>query len=162
MSHWIYFIEMGDGGPIKIGYAADPDKRLKQLQVGCPVELHLIGEMRGSREDEQALHVRFDAGRGSGEWFDRNTPGLAHLIADACTENFLRLRHEEAEGDYRNWMRQRSIRTPWEFKHVDGESSLEGLFSAAFDVVRFTPGAEELIDKIMAPRPVSYSQEATR
>lgn len=39
---FIYFIQMGDIGPIKIGYAKKPDKRFKHLQWSSPYELKLL------------------------------------------------------------------------------------------------------------------------
>lgn len=58
----IYFIQCdGPGRPIKIGYAEDPDKRLANLQAGCPYNLVLLEdvELADARELERKLHSRF-------------------------------------------------------------------------------------------------------
>lgn len=65
----VYFIQAGVGGPIKIGSAVDVDKRLAELQTGCPDLLRIIGTSAGGREAEFALHRKFSAHRIRGEWF---------------------------------------------------------------------------------------------
>jgi hypothetical protein len=66
---WIYFIQWGDGGPIKIGFSDRPDERLAALSTGSPVPLRLLGQMRGNRGLEQALHRKFEEDRVRREWF---------------------------------------------------------------------------------------------
>jgi hypothetical protein len=66
---WVYFVQSGDAGPIKIGFAFDIEKRLAQLQVGNPETLHLRGAYRGTIDAEVDEHERFDASRLRGEWF---------------------------------------------------------------------------------------------
>lgn len=67
---WVYFVAPVNGGPIKIGWSAtDPSERIKELQVGSPVELELIGCRVGCPEDERGLHRRFRHDRLHGEWF---------------------------------------------------------------------------------------------
>lgn len=66
----IYFIEAGDGGPIKIGRAVDPESRLRQLQTGTPERLRLLAVVAGSRDLESDIHRRLAAHRRSGEWFE--------------------------------------------------------------------------------------------
>jgi hypothetical protein len=62
-----YFIQDQATGLVKIGIAKDPDKRLRDLQVGCPGKLLMIGMLPDNRERE--LHKRFAALRVRGEWF---------------------------------------------------------------------------------------------
>jgi len=68
----VYFIQQGENGPIKIGTANDPKKRLKELQTGNPSRLYLLGMVRGSTEREHHLHKRLTEHqtREKGEWFD--------------------------------------------------------------------------------------------
>lgn len=73
---FVYFIQAGDGGPIKIGLADDPDARCAFLQVGNHEDLVLLAVRPGSMTDERELHSRFAAGRLRGEWFRADTPGL--------------------------------------------------------------------------------------
>ncbi len=66
---WIYFIQQGDDGPIKIGTAVDPVARLRLLQTGNPERLTLRGKVEAWPGGEGALHRHFKAARMSGEWF---------------------------------------------------------------------------------------------
>ena len=66
----IYFILAEQPGRVKIGYAADPHQRKKDLQVGSPVPLALIAVIPGDRTTEPALHKRFARVRSHGEWFE--------------------------------------------------------------------------------------------
>lgn len=76
----IYFIRMGQDGPIKIGFSGNVATRFAGLQIGCPHELSLLGRMPGGLDDERRLHARFDALRIRGEWF-RPEPELLAFIA---------------------------------------------------------------------------------
>ena len=61
----IYFIQMGDDGPIKIGRADSAPRRIAGLQVGNPVELKLVGVL----PEELELHCEFADLALRGEWF---------------------------------------------------------------------------------------------
>jgi hypothetical protein len=77
-----YFIQMGDGGPIKIGVSADPQRRMKDLSVASPHELRLLATMPGNHE--RALHERLATSRrpaGGSEWFDPTAEVLAAVQA---------------------------------------------------------------------------------
>jgi hypothetical protein len=65
----IYFIQAGDDGLIKIGYAADVDQSLKTWQEGSPVPLKLLASLNGSLEAEAYLHAKFSRLRQHGKWF---------------------------------------------------------------------------------------------
>ena len=66
----IYFIQAGTDGPIKIGQTEnDVYSRMKQLQTGCPEELHLLWTYHGSGFTEQELHTGFCEYNIRGEWF---------------------------------------------------------------------------------------------
>jgi len=66
----IYFVQSGNGGPIKIGVTTCLEQRLAQLQKECHKPLHVLMTMRGDRSREKALHQRFVGCRLGGEWFD--------------------------------------------------------------------------------------------
>jgi hypothetical protein len=77
MSH-LYFIQAGEGGPIKIGYSADPQERLAMLQVGNHEELRLLAAINYSTgslgnktaaHQESVFHRVFNVARIRGEWF---------------------------------------------------------------------------------------------
>jgi len=71
---FVYFIQEGFHGPVKIGKAIRPLKRLGDLQTGNPEELHLRHVVPGDRALEKQLHHPFREARIRGEWF-----GLAYL-----------------------------------------------------------------------------------
>lgn len=68
----IHFVEAEGMDRVKIGWTSgDPQKRLRQLQIGSPVKLRLMGTAQGTIRDERELHRRLAASRveGLSEWF---------------------------------------------------------------------------------------------
>ena len=65
----IYFIKATVSQAIKIGYSANPEKRLSELQTGNPDKLLLLGTIRGNVDVEAQLHAQFVQHRLEGEWF---------------------------------------------------------------------------------------------
>jgi hypothetical protein len=66
----VYFIQAADGtGPIKIGWANDPQKRLTTIQRMSPVSLAILGTVEGDRKKEKRIHLHFADLRLYGEWF---------------------------------------------------------------------------------------------
>ncbi len=81
LSRFIYFIQEGDNGPIKIGSTRNLKSRLPSLQTGSAKKLRVLGTMRGGNALESLLHQGFAEYRISGEWFQ---PGqtLLKFIAE--------------------------------------------------------------------------------
>lgn len=75
----VYFVQHGDGGPIKIGWTADLPARLTDLQIASPVALRVLGTVAGGESVERALHGRFHHLRVRGEWF-RPDPELLDFV----------------------------------------------------------------------------------
>jgi hypothetical protein len=71
---FIYFIQHGENGPVKIGLSIEPVKRIRKLQTGNPRDLFLRHVVPGDLSVEQQLHDRFEPARIRGEWF-----GLEYL-----------------------------------------------------------------------------------
>jgi hypothetical protein len=71
---FVYFIGEGFGQPVKVGWAADPQRRLRELQIGSPRRLAVLHARPGTKKDERALHHRLKASRLSGEWFEWSAP----------------------------------------------------------------------------------------
>lgn len=71
---YIYFVLAGVSGAIKIGYSAKPSKRVRALGTSHHEELECIFTMRGTQQDEKALHKRFAEFRKRGEWFEYAEP----------------------------------------------------------------------------------------
>lgn len=79
---WVYFIH-APGIGIKIGISRTPTKRMAELQTGCPCDLVLLGQIRGSTSLERYLHMRFRTQRlPRGEWFHEDILPLVQLIID--------------------------------------------------------------------------------
>lgn len=75
----VYFIQAGEGGPIKIGCSRSPIVRLNELQTGNAEKLVYCGAIPGGFELEQRLHERFASLRVAGEWFNAE-PELVDYI----------------------------------------------------------------------------------
>lgn len=68
---------------IKIGSAADPWKRVDELQMGCPYPIKLLGTMDGGAKDERRLHGFFEDSRMTPGWF-RPDDDLIEYIFKNC------------------------------------------------------------------------------
>jgi hypothetical protein len=79
----VYFIRAGVDGPVKIGIAREPLKRLRDLQVANPVELRLLAVTDGGRAAEVMLHRTFRESRVRGEWFEMSSR-LEAVIEEAA------------------------------------------------------------------------------
>ncbi|MBW4465046.1 MAG: GIY-YIG nuclease family protein [Pegethrix bostrychoides GSE-TBD4-15B] len=79
----LYLIGYREAGiyHIKIGIAANPLRRLKQLQTGNGHRLSVLKAIDcvAPRRVELGLHRQFSHYRKSGEWFELTAPVLAHL-----------------------------------------------------------------------------------
>ena len=73
---YIYLVQAGYTGPIKIGLAKNVNKRMAELQVGNHMDLKLIAAIgpfnRSIAEQiEKQLHKKFKHKHVRGEWFSR-------------------------------------------------------------------------------------------
>lgn len=68
----IGFQQSRDTWQIKVGVAANPHRRLRQLQTGNSNRLHLLATLQplNARQTEAALHRKYRHYRRSGEWFE--------------------------------------------------------------------------------------------
>jgi uncharacterized protein YerC len=70
MTGGVYFIQEGEGGAIKIGWAVDVQQRLALFQTGNSNELRLLGVIAGvPRQVEAQWHKRFAGAQKRSEWF---------------------------------------------------------------------------------------------
>lgn len=65
----IYLIVNIQENNCKIGYSANPEARLQQLQTGNPCKLELLSIKEGGIQDEKTIHNKFSFYRLQGEWF---------------------------------------------------------------------------------------------
>lgn len=77
---YVYFLKTiatgqhGSNYLYKIGHAANVEKRIRQLQTGCPTEIRLFASLKCSgkaqaADVERRLHAVFASRRRIGEWF---------------------------------------------------------------------------------------------
>lgn len=83
---FLYLIVAGDGDtPVKIGVAADPGARLRQLQTGNASKLRIAATFEAedrwiALEWEQLAHKLFGGNRLIGEWFDATAQSVIEHI----------------------------------------------------------------------------------
>jgi hypothetical protein len=95
----IYFVQVGEDGPIKIGRAHSPRSRLASLQTASPVPLRLLGQFDGNARDERHLHRLFAHVRLRGEWFEPSAALLA-VIKDG---DITAARDEALQAEMQTW-----------------------------------------------------------
>lgn len=76
---YVYFIQAGVDGPIKIGWSRQVKSRAATIQSWEPVRLVPLATLRGPVATEQALHRRFGSLRLHGEWFRPDPVLLAYI-----------------------------------------------------------------------------------
>lgn len=79
-----YFLQAGDGGPIKIGSTRNLAVRLRTLCMMSPVPLRLLGVIEGE-DAEDRCHFRLGAFRLHGEWF-APSPVVIEFIRQNASE----------------------------------------------------------------------------
>lgn len=67
MTGFVYFLRCGDF--VKIGFSANPKRRLRYLQTAMPFNFELLGAHPGTKWHEQQLHKIFASLRHRHEWF---------------------------------------------------------------------------------------------
>ena len=77
----IYFVREPREGLVKIGYSANPWRRIEALQIGNHAQLIIEAVVDGEMADEAKLHTRFAAQRVRGEWFRWSGPIAAHVAS---------------------------------------------------------------------------------
>lgn len=72
MSGFVYFIRCNDR--VKIGYSAEPAKRVSELSTGAAYPLALVAAIAGDARQERLLHRVLSAQRVHREWFAFSGP----------------------------------------------------------------------------------------
>jgi hypothetical protein len=88
---------------IKIGVSCNVTRRQHGFSTASPCPIALLATMDGSNDAEVAIHARFNAARGRGEWF-RLTPELRSFIAEVQQSGRSFVALEIAEAEFRNWL----------------------------------------------------------
>jgi hypothetical protein len=78
----IYFVQAGENGPVKIGFAIDFPARLRELQCAQHVTLIVLRKIDGAgRREERALHKLFAHRHIRGEWFNFDPEMLTATVS---------------------------------------------------------------------------------
>lgn len=75
----VYFIQAGEGGPIKIGTTTNLPLRIKKLQQAQAEKLVMLALRKGGVITERKYHAKFKAFRKRGEWFSPAPEILAEI-----------------------------------------------------------------------------------
>lgn len=75
----VYFITARSVNRVKIGYAKQAQARFVSIRTHSPIEIELERVVKGTLQDEAALHERFANARTHGEWFDITDELEQHL-----------------------------------------------------------------------------------
>lgn len=81
VASWVYFIQSGKSGPIKIGRSNNVEGRLATFQTGHHEELRLLCRVPGGAALEAALHEALSDDALRGEWF-RPSPRVLALVRE--------------------------------------------------------------------------------
>jgi hypothetical protein len=81
---WAYAISDAAGDQVKIGFTQNVGRRLKGLQTGHHVDLHVLWQGAGGAAMEAHLHTRFARRHIRGEWFDFTGVDAQKLIERAA------------------------------------------------------------------------------
>ena len=65
----VYLAKLKGENKCKIGYSANPNSRISNMQTGSPSLVYLLSVMDGDKEFEKSLHFKFKDYRIKGEWF---------------------------------------------------------------------------------------------
>jgi hypothetical protein len=68
----VYVMGSSRDGPLKIGFAKDPETRARDLQTGAPRALHVYWQFPVTEPErwERLIHDALAPSRLKGEWFD--------------------------------------------------------------------------------------------
>jgi excisionase family DNA binding protein len=151
----VYFIQSVDGGPIKIGYADDPEKRLAEIQRMSPTQLCILNIVDGDRKCEGFIHRCFKKLRLHGEWFEPgdklvdfvNNPNVTELKKKREAEKQAELRRKEARKRERELRKKQKKRTSPNKPKKLAVTDVEPLESAPFNEGQTsTAGAAAYLD----------------
>lgn len=85
---WVYALRTADKRFVKVGVADNPDKRVSEIRVGCPLEVFLYAVRRVDDpfSFERRLHQELESEHVRGEWFAWNSAS-ADIINSALVRN---------------------------------------------------------------------------
>ena len=100
---YIYFIQMGDVGPIKIGFTKDIGKRILSLQTSIPYPLKLLCFFPGNEDMEKKIHSCLPEIRIEGEWFLPHPLLLREIEGEKWSNKIENFYEADPEYDFGDW-----------------------------------------------------------
>jgi hypothetical protein len=103
---FVYFVQAGDGGPIKIGTSKRPNARLASLRTSHAAELRVLAIVPGTARFEAWIHRLFASDRQRGEWFapsERLCIFIAGLLMQQGRDLVLRARAVRRDVEEQAW-----------------------------------------------------------
>ena len=80
----IYFIQVENNGPIKIGFTANQiNQRLQSLQTSSPNKLDILGCIDGEIDREKLIHEKFKEYHIRNEWFIPAKEIIRYIISNS-------------------------------------------------------------------------------
>lgn len=79
----VYFVQVGESGPIKIGTATDVARRIQSIQCAHHEPVKVLGVMEGGLKKERDMHGKFAESRIRGEWF-KPTSDIIEFVESNC------------------------------------------------------------------------------
>jgi len=99
-SEWmgfVYFIQSGNNGAIKIGYTKDVDRRIKELQTSNPEKLNLLLKVGAEPNDEKVMHDKFKKYCINLEWYSPSDELIKFIRKFQSYGSNILFRHENIE-----------------------------------------------------------------
>lgn len=100
---YVYFVQKGDVGPVKIGFAKDVRQRCNGLQTSSEQRLCLLGVIPGTPALEKKIHAELRHHRLSGEWFCPAPDVLLRANAGDVQHFALRQTRPKPPSKLREW-----------------------------------------------------------
>lgn len=126
---WVYFVQAGEGGPIKIGKAMNPSQRIGNLQVGNPHEVKLLHCLPDTGCTEGRIQGIFEESHLRGEWYNptpdllefidalkSKTEGRARQLISRTIKERQIMRHRKEKSRRRAWKETRAALRNGEFR----------------------------------------------
>lgn len=108
----IYVIRADNTNLYKIGFTdRDYEKRLNELQTGCPHDLTLVLWLDGTQEEERSLHDKLNGFRFKREWFELDFNSILVMLFSLLLKRRVRFSQINAKSKaYKD--RLRNLWTP--------------------------------------------------
>jgi len=121
MKTYIYFIQNGLEGDIKIGFSLNPNERIKSLQTGSPSTHRILLVKEGTQKDEEGLHKKFKKFRTKGEWFEPNEEILIFIDQEKENKKNEKIVELETKVEHLTNKDQKIVKLETKVKHLTTE-----------------------------------------